>query len=189
MKEEKKLNENSKQPENKHSQDTPVNDAEDILRHVSDENLTAPEPNLLSRVQAAYRRRQSRKNERPSLPAALKFDNWTQTAALGVRGGIPRERQLLFSEGAFDLDVQIVKDAEDDTLSVRGQLLQMDDVYLDAVMEGIEIQLIHPDGLTSRRLTDEYGRFHFSNCFPGDYTLRVILDDHDIILESLAVKA
>jgi hypothetical protein len=141
----------------------------------------------LNRLTAAFRRKQARNTERPSQEAALKFDNWTQTPALGMRGGTARERQLLFSEGTFDLDLQIVKDAETNTFTVRGQLLQLDEVYPNTELEGIELRLSQADSSESLRVTDEYGRFHFSHCSPGDYTLHVILDDHDIILEPLTV--
>jgi len=158
-----------------------------ILNEVNNKSLTAPEPMLLNRLTAAFRRKQARKAERPSLDATLKFDNWTQAPALGVRGSAARERQLLFSEGAFDLDLQIVKDAENSTFTVRGQLLQTDEEYPDAQLEGIELHLSQADGPKSLRVTDEYGRFHFSYCSPGEYTLQVILDDHDIMLKPLVM--
>ena len=189
MKKDKKLNTDNAQIEQNQSEDRPIDRTEDILTNAAKGELTAPEPALLSRIQAAFRHKKKRDDERPSLLATLKFDNWAQSAALGVRGAVPRERQLLFSEGTFDLDLQIVKDANGETYSVRGQLLQMDDVYLDTSIEGIELHLIDSDGSRSRRVTDEYGRFHFSYCSPGDYTLQVILDDHDIVLQSLTIKA
>jgi len=83
--------------------------------------------------------------------------------------------------------LQIVKDAEDNTFTIRGQLLQANEVYPNADLEGIELRLSQANGNESLRVTDEYGRFHFSHCSPGDYTLHVILDDHDIILEPLTV--
>jgi hypothetical protein len=178
----------SKQAEQQ-SEGIPINKTEDMLTQMAKETLTAPEPTLLNRLTAAFRRKQARREERASLPATLKLDNWTQPAALGVRGSATRDRQLLFSEGNFDLDLQIVKDAENSTFSVRGQLLQVNEVYPNEQLEGIELRLIQADGNRSRRVTDEYGRFHFSYCPPGNYTLQVILDDHDIILKSLAVKA
>ena len=163
------------------------NKMEKILNEVNNESLTAPEPTLLNRVTAAFRRKQTRQAERPTLAATLKFDNWTHAPALGVRGGAARERQLLFSEGVFDLDLQIVKDAENNSFTVRGQLLQTDEVYPNAQLEGIELHLGQEDGSKSLRVTDEYGRFHFSYCSPGEYTLQVILDDRDIILKPLAI--
>jgi hypothetical protein len=189
MKKEDHLPANREQAEQNQSEDLLINETENILNQISKEALAAPEPALLSRITAAYRRKQNRNNQRPSLPATLKFDNWNQPAALGMRGGVPKERQLLFSEGTFDLDLQIVKDTGSDTFSVRGQLLQIDEVHPNSIMEGIELHLIRPDSGRTRRVTDEYGRFHFSFCSPGNYTLQVILDDRDIILESLAIKA
>jgi hypothetical protein len=182
-----KKDQKNEQPEQEKSEGAPINKMEDILKQVNQESLTAPEPALLNRLTAAFRRKQARKADRPSLDAALKFDNWTQTPALGMRGSAVRERQILFSEGDFDLDLQIVKDAENSTFTIRGQLLQIDEVYPNSQLEGIELRLSQTDGNQSLRVTDEYGRFHFSYCAPGEYTLQVILDDHDIILKPLTI--
>ena len=182
-----KKDQKSEQPEQENSEGAPSHKMEDILKQINQELLTAPEPTLLNRLTAAFRRKQARNTERPSQDAALKFDNWTQTPALGMRGGAARERQLLFTEGTFDLDLQIVKDAEDNKFTIRGQLLQANEVYPNADLEGIELRLSQADGHESLRVTDEYGRFHFSHCSPGDYTLQVILDDHDLILKPLTI--
>ena len=183
MKKEKK----NKQPEPAKSEGTAINNMENLLKNANRESLSAPEQTLIDRVTTAFRRRQARQTERPSSGARLKFDNWTQAPALGMRGAAARERQLLFSEEAFDLDLQIVKDAEDITFTVRGQLLQTDEIYPNTQLEGIELRLNQTDGSESLRVTDEYGRFHFSYCSPGEYTLQVMLDDRDIILKPLAI--
>lgn len=167
-----------------------LEDTEGLLNRAANKEWTLPETELLNRVAAAFQRKKTRQQKRPSLPATLQFDNWTQSAALGIRGNGLRERQLLFSEGAFDLDLQIVEDPTTHLVVIRGQLLPMDESAENATpLEGIELHLINDEGTHSRRITDEYGRFHFSNCLPGNYSLRVILDDHDIILKSLTVKA
>lgn len=182
-----KKDQKNEQPEPKNSEGAPSKKMEDILKEANQESFAAPEPSLLNRLTAAFRRKQARQAERPSQKAALKFDNWTQTPALGTRGGAARERQLLFSEGDFDLDLQIVKDAENSSFTVRGQLLQADEAYPNPNLAGIELRLSQVDGSKRLRATDEYGRFHFSHCLPGVYTLQVILDDHDIILKPLTI--
>ncbi len=173
----------------KREKETHIEETEGLLNRAAQQDLSFPEKTLLNRVAAAFQRKQARQPKRPSLPATLQFDNWTQSAALGIRGNGLRERQLLFSEGAFDLDLQIVEDPTTHLVVIRGQLLPMDEAENPTTLEGIELHLMNDDGVHSRRITDEYGRFHFSNCLPGEYSLRVILDDHDIILKSLTVKA
>lgn len=173
----------------KKEKDVRIEETEGLLNRAVNKEWSLPETDLLNRVAAAFQRKQSRQSKRPSLPATLQFDNWTQSAALGIRGNGLRERQLLFSEGAFDLDLQIVEDPTSHMVVIRGQLLPMDETEDEPTLEGIELHLMNDEGVHSRRITDEYGRFHFSNCEPGDYSLRVILDDHDIILKSLTVKA
>ena len=173
----------------KKAKDVHIEKTEGILNRAINKDWSLPETDLINRVTAAFQRKQTRQQKRPSLPATLQFDNWTQSAALGIRGNGLRERQLLFSEGAFDLDLQIVEDPTTHLVVIRGQLLPMNEPEEVLSLEGIELHLINDDGVHSRRITDEYGRFHFSNCLPGEYSLRVLLDDHDIILKSLTVKA
>lgn len=179
-----------KKDTSKNQEDDRFEETKHILNQAAKKDWSLPEKSLMDRVTAAFQRKKSRLEERPSLSAALQFDNWAQPAALGMRGNGLRERQLLFSEGEFDLDLQIVKDRDSHAVIVRGQLLPVNDLEFDELaLEGIELHMIDDEGAESRRLTDEFGRFHFSNCLPGDYTLRVILEDHDIILKSLAIKA
>ncbi len=86
------------------------------------QNLSAPSPNLLNRVTTAFKRKQERLATRTERKAALQFDSWSQLVALGVRG-VPQERQLLFHEDEFDLDLQIMNDREAEKYTMRGQLL------------------------------------------------------------------
>jgi hypothetical protein len=173
----------------KREKEAHIEETEGLLNRAAQKDWSLPETDLLNRVASAFQRKKARQPKRPSLPATLQFDNWTQSAALGIRGNGLRERQLLFSEGSFDLDLQIVEDPTTHMVVIRGQLLPMDESEKSPALQGIELHLMNDQSIHSRRITDEYGRFHFSNCTPGDYSLRVILDDHDIILKSLTVKA
>lgn len=162
---------------------------ERILGRLPKEALIQPEPNLLQRVTAVFRRHQARSANRPVQPATLQFDSWTQPAALGVRGGRPGERQLLFNQGQYDLDLQMVKEAQNNTITLRGQLLPAELLQSEEPLEGIELRLVDTAGEQSQGLTDELGRFSFSYCVAGRYDLWVILDDRVILLESLIVEA
>lgn len=147
--------------------------------------FVAPPAELVGRVLAAVRRCKARRAERPRYQPTLRFDSWTQWAALGVRGA-PQERQMLFSEGAFDLDVQIARDRVPGAYVLRGQVL--DNTPQPAGLEGIELRIVDGNGVPRRGLTDKLGRFKFTQLAEGIYSLQVIFDDHEIVLDSLPVS-
>ncbi|MCX7681856.1 MAG: zf-HC2 domain-containing protein [Anaerolineae bacterium] len=147
--------------------------------------FVSPPAELVGRVLAAVRRRKTRRAERPRYQPALRFDSWTQWAALGARGA-PQERQLLFSEGAFDLDVQITRDQVPGAYILRGQVLN--NTPQPAGLEGIELRIVDGNGVPRRGLTDKLGRFKFTQLEEGVYSLQVIFDDHEIVLDSLPVS-
>ena len=151
--------------------------------------LSAPSQNLLNRVTTAFKRKQERLTTRTERKAALQFDSWSQLVALGVRG-VPQERQLLFHEDEFDLDLQVMNDREAEKYTMRGQLLG--DLVSDTTetLEGISLRLRNKTNGQSRQgLTDQYGRFSFSLVDQADYELFVELKEQDIIinLESLSI--
>lgn len=148
--------------------------------------LTPPPPDLLQRLTAAFQRKQTRQDKRPLRTAALQFDSWSVPVPLGIRGGAPRERQLLYNQEAFDVDVQIGQDAETDTFTVQGQLLEAKQEVMQ--LTGIEIHLVTTGSAYRHAVTDEFGRFSFSRCPAGKYQLRLLLDDRDLILDSLVVQ-
>jgi hypothetical protein len=153
------------------------------------QNLSAPSPGLLNRVQAAFRRKQERLAERTERKANLQFDSWAQLAAMSVRG-VPQERQLLFHEDEFDLDLQVMNDRESNTYTIRGQLLGDFPDDTPDELEGIALSLKNKTTQQTRQgLTDQYGRFAFSQIDQADYELFVALKERDIVinLESLSI--
>ena len=95
--------------------------------------------------------------------------------------GLPQDRQLLFHEGVYDLDLQLVNDRATDAVTMRGQLLSASRLRQD--LEGVPIRLYHLlSGMNRRGITDGYGRFSFSHLEKGDYTLTVAMHSYDIIL-------
>ena len=168
--------------------ETELNRARYLVTTRQDDDLVAPELSLLNLVVTAFRRQQSRLPDRPQHGASLEFDSWTKMAPLGVRGMV-QERQLLFSEGMFDVDLQIVKDPPNSsTFTLRGQFLAHDEASGFADLSGIEIRLTDATNTERRGLTDSLGQFRFSQLPEGSYTIRVILEDHDIILEDVNFK-
>lgn len=153
------------------------------------QNLSAPSPNILNRVTAAFRRKQERLANRTEQKAALQFDSWAQLVALGVRG-VPQERQLLFHEDKFDLDLQVMNDREAKTYTMRGQMLGSFAQDTSDDLEGVSLTLRNKTNGQSRQgLTDQYGRFSFSQLDQSDYELFVALKERDIVinLESLSI--
>ena len=153
------------------------------------QNLSVPSPNLLNRVTTAFKRKQERLSQRSERKAALQFDSWALLAAQGVRG-IPQERQLLFHEDKFDLDLQVMNDREAEKYTMRGQLLGSFGSDTSDNLEGISLRLRNKtDGQSRQGLTDQYGRFSFSLVDQADYELFVELKERDIIinLESLSI--
>lgn len=152
--------------------------------------LAAPQPDLMKRLVSAFRRQQTQLAQRPLRPATLQFDSWTKFAPSGVRGGTSQEHQLLFAASLFDVDLQIVEDvAAPGVFSLRGQVLALEaegEPEPDNP-EGMELRLADRAGDERRSLTDHLGRFTFSRLTAGQYTLRLLLDDHDVIFESLEV--
>lgn len=148
--------------------------------------LEQPPQTLLNRLTEAFRRRQTRPNTRPSLPALLQFDSWSVPTPLGVRGGALRERQLLFNHEQYDLDLQIVKDPGSNSFQLLGQLLSMDDDV--SQLAGFEIQLLEAEEIIRRVVTDELGQFVFQQLPAGVYSLLVQLDQEDLVLEALEIQ-
>ncbi len=159
------------------------------LQNGTPQNLTAPSPSLLNRVTAAFRHKQARLSERIAQEASLQFDSWSQLSALGVRG-VPQERQLLFHEAEFDLDLQVMNNHETETYTMRGQLLGSFADEMPDELEGISLTLKNKTtGQIRSGLTDNYGRFSFSLVEQSDYELFVELQERDIVinLESLSI--
>ena len=145
--------------------------------------IEPPSPQLVKRIVAAFGRRQKRGETVANHQAELAFDSLTAGAGAGQRGGTVDERQLLFSTETADLDLQIVD--TDETHHLHGQLLFTED---STDLFGIELRLEQSEENLHRiGLTDQLGRFTFTNVADGNYTLHVLCDDHNIVLEQLLV--
>jgi len=156
-----------------------------IFNDIAVEPWVAPADHLVSRVMSAFHRQANRLPQRSLKPVHLNVDSWAQLAALGIRGS-SRERQFLFSENGFDLDVQVVREPSAQDYALQGQLLSNDDENAD--MQGIEVRLGHANS-ERRGLTDYLGRFNFVGLAAGTYTLKLILNDRDLLIETLPIEA
>lgn len=155
-------------------------EAKQLLDGLRSDEIVAPSASLLSRAQAAFRQQVGRLAERLQHEADLQFDSWAQPAPSGARG-LPQERQLLFHEGAYDLDLQLVNDRAADAVTMRGQLLSASKSPHE--LEGVALSLHHAkSGIERRGITDGYGRFSFSHLEKGEYILTVAMQSYDIVI-------
>ncbi len=102
-----------------------------------------------------------------------------------------QERHLIFAGGMIDVEIQIEPDQQTDTLVVRGQVTAPDPQPSDAQpsdLEGIEVSLTLDGNVERRTVTDEFGRFQLSSLKPGAYSLQIIMEEHDIILQPLKIQ-
>lgn len=144
-----------------------------------------PRQPLVNRVLAAFRQKQRQLEERIEAVAKLEYDSWESAAALGTRGGVPQTRQMLFHQGGIDLDLEVSQDSRSGVL-LRGQIL--DGRSRESRLTGLELSLSDAEGSQRRSLTDEFGRFTFTELTPGTYSLKVALDDRDLHLRSLDIE-
>lgn len=148
------------------------------------EEERGPSEELLRRVVSSFRHHRRRAAQRTAEKALLHFDSWTRMTPMGVRG-VAQERQVLFSTPTLDVDFQITREPASEHFTLRGQILGE---YEDS-LEGIEVRLYRKGMLYRRVLTDALGCFVFSLLPEGSYTLRVILDDQEIVVEPVDLHA
>ena len=116
------------------------------------------------------------------LVAALTFDSSSLRPAFGVRSGqAAPARQLLFSAGDLDVDLRLAPGGEGWTVS--GQVL--------GPCKGGEVELADAEGATAARATlNELCEFTLLPPTPdGTYTLRLRLDETEIEIPELSLKA
>ncbi len=146
--------------------------------------LVTPPTTLIDQLKMAFKRKRAQLADVPKRRADLAFDSWSNLAVLGVRG-TPAEHQMLFNDGEYDLDVQVVKENANDYV-VRGQLLSAESDDTD--LTGIELRFVDESDQERRSLTDHLGRFTFAHCLSGTYTLHVMLEDRIIVLDDLVIQ-
>lgn len=112
--------------------------------------------------------------------AALTFDSSTNMApAFGVRSGQATSRQLLYSAEQSDIDLRI--SSQDDQWIVAGQLLGQDCV-------GGRVEIEGESGLVVAAL-NELCEFTLPPLPPGSYTLRLLLQDAEVEIPQLELRA
>lgn len=105
--------------------------------------------------------------------ATLLFDSLTSKRLGGLRGYTSSMRQMLFTTGAVDIDIQIVASAGN--VSITGQALARN--HRPAVGSAVLLQA--RAALLSIPLS-KFGEFHFDQLAPGAYSLQICTPDDAI---------
>jgi len=140
---------------------------------------------LVASVVRMFRARKTQE-EQPGLlrrlVAALTFDSSSLQPAFGVRSGqAAPARQMLFSAGDLDVDLRLAPGGEGWTVS--GQVL--------GPCKGGEAELLDAEGSTAARATlNELCEFTLlPPAADGTYALRLRLDDAEVEIPELSLKA
>ena len=146
------------------SEDAPAELVASVVRMFRARRASVQEPGLLRR-----------------LVAALTFDSSSLRPAFGVRSGqAAPARQMLFSAGDLDVDLRLAPGGEGWTVS--GQVL--------GPCKGGEVELVDAEGSTAARATlNELCEFTLPAVAEGVYTLRLRLDDAEVEIPELSLKA
>jgi hypothetical protein len=111
------------------------------------------------------------------LLAMLRFDNWQQTPALGMRAEGASARQCLFTAGDYDIDIRIAPVGE--AWRVAGQVLS-DDAANGRVA-------LHSASTVLQTQLNDQSEFTLSSVPAGFYTLLFHLPDVELEVDALQV--
>lgn len=141
----------------------------------ADDSVDAP-PHVIGR--ALRRLRRPAPPEAPGLIrrvfAALRNDSWEPPLALGLRVELPGPRDLAYSAGDCDLDLQIVPRAG--RWQLRGQILG---AYRAGAAE------LRGQGATVTAPVNELGEFTLPAVAAGRYALTLRLSERELIVAGL----
>lgn len=149
----------------------------------ADSSEDAP-PELLAGVVRMFRARRAQADA-PGLlrrlVAALTFDSSSSLQpAFGVRSGqAAPARQLLFSAGELDVDLRLAQGGEGWTVS--GQVL--------GPCKGGEVELVSGGQTAARASLNELCEFTLPAVAEGAYALRLLLDEAEVEIPELSLKA
>ncbi|MCA1633367.1 MAG: hypothetical protein LC802_06500 [Acidobacteria bacterium] len=147
------------------SEEAPHDVLSDAIRMFRTRPIAAETPGLLRR-----------------LVASLSFDSGALAPAFGVRSGAPAAaRQLLFSAGDVDIDLRLAPSGEG--WAVSGQVL-------GACSTGGRVELLAGDDApASEAGLNDLCEFTLPSVPEGVYTLRLLIDDAEIEVPGLTLRA
>jgi len=102
------------------------------------------------------------------------FDSWAQPAEAMLRGSVTASRQLLFRIGAIFIDVEVGREADSNSASLVGQIL--DSSKPGEPPSGVPIALLVRGRRIASTSTNDHGEFRFQFVVKQDLKLSVELE-------------
>jgi len=118
--------------------------------------------------------------------ASLVFDSFARPALVGVRSTETASRQMLYSAGAYSVDLQIAQ-SEHARAELIGQVLKEGETSFESV-SGLGLNISRDGEVIFSTETDGLGEFKISGLEPGTYDLRVELSEGSITVPDLPVS-
>lgn len=117
--------------------------------------------------------------------AKLVFDSMARPAMVGVRSTEMANRQLMYSAGDYNIDVQVMT-TDQPQADVIGQVLRKSELRFESVA-GLPLDLKCEGALVTSTVTNDLGEFVFSGVFYGQYDLEVKIPEGNISIVGLPV--
>ena len=162
-----------------------------VLTGLQQADFTEPNPSTTQKLTLAFRKKQARLASRLRQTATLEFDSWANPATANLRRHMG-QRQMLFSEGAYDIDLQVANQTGGHNFDIQGQVMKAivpEERDAFSALAGLQIRLYDKNDEEWWGVTDENGRFSFLQLAFGIYAFQLMLDDRDIIFEDLDILA
>ena len=162
-----------------------------LLTGLQQADFEEPNPSATQKLMLAFRKKQVRLATRLRQTATLEFDSWSNPATANLRRHMG-QRQMLFSDGAYDIDLQVMNQTASHNFDLQGQVLKAvepEDRGSFSTLAGLQIRLYDKDGEEWWGVTDDNGRFSFLQLAFGTYTFQLIVEDRDILFENLDILA
>jgi hypothetical protein len=155
---------------------------ERMIRAMADDKAVDPPPQVVNRALRIFdaRRAPAAPTLAQQIIAALRFDSAQLSPALGLRSSAATVRQLIFSVGAFDIEVRITPPTANETeWTLTGQVLGSDVITGQVTLQGAGAAVAAP--------LVEPGEFILPPVAPGEYRLIVHMTAQELVVESLLV--
>jgi hypothetical protein len=118
--------------------------------------------------------------------ASLVFDSFARPALAGVRSTETTNRQLLYSADPYSVDLQITASDQPRT-DLVGQVLHKEDTSFESVA-GLPLHLIREGETLRSTATNRNGEFVIEAVDFGEYDLRIVAPDLEIIVPAIPVE-
>lgn len=138
--------------------------------------------NLIDRKAAAAKRGMVER-----LVGLLVVDSFAEGRLLGVRGGGPNTRHMLYRAGGYEIDLSIDFLEPSNTVEIIGQSMPPDGVTSSVAGSGVE--LVSGETIAASTHMNDFGEFILDGVSEGTYDLRISFPNAEVDIASLQAMA